>query len=121
LKYPLNSRRSTSLAILLVFFSCTVANKSVLASPDFSNAHKKIERSLERAQNSSVDAMWVQHNVLLIAVNKNRGKHKAYAKSVCQFLAQHGFAAQQTKVIITDKEILRSRNQWSQLAERDCQ
>jgi len=90
-------------------------------SKDFSNAHKKIERAIESAASKTpVDAMWIRHNTLLIAVNKEKTSTKSYAKGVCQFLAENGFAAQHTTVVIADQALLRKRNQVQQLAEQRC-
>jgi hypothetical protein len=76
--------------------------------------------ALERALNGNIDAIWTQHNVLVIAIMKDHFNAKNYAKSECRVLLENGFAESKTKIVITDKDILASQNQWSQLAERDC-
>ncbi|CAA0082737.1 hypothetical protein [Zhongshania aliphaticivorans] len=88
---------------------------------DFSSAHKKIERALEGSAGfPGSDAIWVKHNTLLIAVAKNTINEKKYAKRVCDFLNSNGFGSQKVELIIVDQDELRSHNQWSQLAERQC-
>lgn len=88
---------------------------------DFSNAHKKIERALEgSAEFPGSDAIWVKHDTLLIAVAKNTINEKKYAEQVCDSLKAYGFGSQNVQLIIVDQDELRSRNQWSQLAERQC-
>ena len=90
-------------------------------SKEFSKAHKKIERAIEGAAiKAPVDAMWIRHDALLIAVNKDKTNAKNYAQGVCDFLAENGFAAQHTNVVIADQAMLRKRNQVIQLAERRC-
>ncbi|MEX1666332.1 hypothetical protein [Zhongshania arctica] len=106
--------------ITMTLFTSTLVIVPANASPSFSNGHEKIERALERAQNGNVDAIWTQHNVLVIAIAKDHFNAKNYAKSVCGFLLTNGFAKAKTKIVITDKDVLASKNQWSQLAERDC-
>ncbi|MEX1670038.1 hypothetical protein AB4876_14040 [Zhongshania guokunii] len=102
---------------------CALLGSSALhaQSKDFSNAHKKIERAIESAANKNpVDAMWVRHDALLIAVNKDETNAKSYAKGVCEFLTQNGFALQHTTIVIADQAALRLHNRVMQLAERRC-
>ncbi len=107
--------------MVIALLSYVAAALPAQASSDFSNAHKKIERAIESAANKSpVDAMWIRHDALLIAVNKEKTNAKSYAKGVCQFLAENGFAAQRTTVVIADQALLRKRNQVLQLAELRC-
>ena len=109
--------KSAAIATIVLLSSAMPAQ----AGSDFSNAHKKIERAIESAANKSpVDAMWIRHDALLIAVNKEKTSAKSYAKGVCQFLAENGFAAQHTTVVIADQAMLRKRNQVVQLAEQRC-
>lgn len=115
------SKSATFTALItMALFTSTLVILPANASPNFSNGHKKIERALERAQNGNVDAMWTQHNVLVIAIEKGYFNAKDYAKSVCGFLRENGFGEYKTKIVIADKDVLASRNQWSQLAERNC-
>ncbi len=115
---PQKSKRAMFSAILPIALLTILPAQ---ANSDFSNAHKKIERAIESAANKSpVDAMWIRHDALLIAVDKEETNAKSYAKGVCQFLAQNGFAVQHTTVVIADQDALRLHNQVTQLAERRC-
>ena len=106
-------------AIILVLTCSSHLNAQ---SRDFSSAHKKIERALEGAVGfPGSDAIWVKHNALLIAVAKGAVNEKKYAKQVCTFLGANGFSSQKVTVIIVDQAELRSHNQWSQLAEAQCE
>ncbi|MBU0538728.1 MAG: hypothetical protein KKF24_05760 [Gammaproteobacteria bacterium] len=105
-------------AIILSLFICGISHAQ---TRDFSSAHKKIERALEGTSGfPGSDAIWVKHDVLLIAVAKGAINEKKYAKQVCSFLNTNGFASQKVSVIIVDQAELRNRNQWSQLAEAQC-
>jgi hypothetical protein len=120
-KFLSKSKSATYTALITVaLFTITLVILPANASPHFSNGHKKIERALERAQNGDVDAIWTQHNALVIAIAKDHFNAKNYAKSVCVFLLENGFAERKIKIIITNKDVLTKQNQWSQLAERDC-
>ncbi|MFT4917695.1 MAG: hypothetical protein ACI8RU_000306 [Zhongshania aliphaticivorans] len=110
---------STTISIVLLSSGLTILPAQ--AGPEFSNAHKKIERAIETAASKSpVDAMWLRHDALLIAVDKDKTNAKNYAKGICEFLAENGFAAQHTSVVITDQAMLRKRNQVIKLSERRC-
>ena len=108
-------------------FSATIltlllSNHLYAQTRDFSSAHKKSERALEGAVGfPGSDAIWVKHNALLIAVAKGAVNEKKYAKQVCRFLGANGFSSQKVSVIIVDQAELRSHNQWSQLAEAQCE
>jgi hypothetical protein len=115
------SKSATYTALItMALFISTLVILPANAGPNFSNGHKKIERALERAQNGNVDVIWTQHNNLVIAIEKDHFNAKNYAKSVCEFLLANGFTEGKTKIVIADKDVLTSQNQWSQLAERDC-
>jgi hypothetical protein len=108
--------------LAIALLSITLTSLTTHAGSDFSNAHKKIARAIENAAiKSPVDAMWVRHNTLLIAVKKEKTNAKNYAKGVCDFLAQNGFSAQLTTVVIADQAMLRLGNKVVQLAERRCE
>jgi hypothetical protein len=64
--------------------------------------------------------MWLRHDALLIAVDKDKTNAKNYAKGICEFLAENGFAAQHTSIVIADQAMLRKRNQVIKLSERRC-
>ena len=90
-------------------------------SSDFSSGHDKILRHFRAvAQPKASEAVWLQHNVLLLAVPTQGLDEDDYAEAACADLLRFGFSTPGLTVRIADPDKMRNNRSDAIIAEERC-